>query len=522
VQRRIKTSVEWFRANREKLLSLDPDQKNAAALVGYLSQWVDMGYGEAAVVRELLRRFPQSTRVTLPVYDYIHLELAEGMVAAAEEEIEKAIARFDVVIALGEAIGDKELLSLAFFWKARCKRKQGEYDSALKFAEKGRELASALDYPRIAAVIQVLVSWLHFQKENLPEAIANLKNAEAVLMETDDSVTLGNIQSGYGRIALREARYEQALDHFERAIELYKQRDPRHRNLARSLTNIAYVKRLTATRLTLKVDAEADRRRKGNARNLTVPGTHALNRQRVAQLHEQVLASLTQAEDIYRSLKHHRGRGTVHLERSLLFLDSGDIDRAATEVAFAYQLASEKNDHILTARSCIVQSMIESVGYDEGLTEDFASHAQRALDFARQAVAHAQHTENRHLLARAYIWEGMVLSNDYFNDNEASRDCCDRAALYLTRGLHDRLWEEHQILRARVLRNGTIDVALRKWSQGETEDYSFQQLVDRFADLIIPKVWEREGRKVSRVAKKLSISPKKVRRVLSRLGLKGD
>jgi DNA-binding NtrC family response regulator len=65
-------------------------------------------------------------------------------------------------------------------------------------------------------------------------------------------------------------------------------------------------------------------------------------------------------------------------------------------------------------------------------------------------------------------------------------------------------------------------VALRKWSQGETEDYSFQQLVDRFADLIIPKVWEREGRKVSRVAKKLSISPKKVRRVLSRLGLKGD
>jgi hypothetical protein len=105
VQRRIKTSVEWFRANREKLLSLDPDQKNAAALVGYLSQWVDMGYGEAAVVRELLRRFPQSTRVTLPVYDYIHLELAEGMVAAAEEEIEKAIARFDVVIALGEAIG---------------------------------------------------------------------------------------------------------------------------------------------------------------------------------------------------------------------------------------------------------------------------------------------------------------------------------------------------------------------------------------------------------------------------------
>jgi hypothetical protein len=30
---------------------------------------------------------------------------------------------------------------------------------------------------------------------------------------------------------------------------------------------------------------------------------------------------------------------------------------------------------------------------------------------------------------------------------------------------------------------------------------------------VIPKVWEREGRKVSRVAEKLSMSPKKVRRI---------
>ena len=31
-------------------------------------------------------------------------------------------------------------------------------------------------------------------------------------------------------------------------------------------------------------------------------------------------------------------------------------------------------------------------------------------------------------------------------------------------------------------------------------------------------VWEREGRKVSRVASRLSISPKKVRRILARVG----
>jgi hypothetical protein len=36
--------------------------------------------------------------------------------------------------------------------------------------------------------------------------------------------------------------------------------------------------------------------------------------------------------------------------------------------------------------------------------------------------------------------------------------------------------------------------------------------------MVIPKVWEREGRKVSRVAEKLSISPKKVRRILHSIG----
>jgi len=35
--------------------------------------------------------------------------------------------------------------------------------------------------------------------------------------------------------------------------------------------------------------------------------------------------------------------------------------------------------------------------------------------------------------------------------------------------------------------------------------------------LIIPKVWELEGRKISRVATRLSMSPKKIRRILGRV-----
>jgi tetratricopeptide (TPR) repeat protein len=521
VQRRIESSIAWFRQHRSALLSIGPDQKNAASFVGYLSQWVDMGYGDAAIVRELLDRLPQAKRAALPLCDYIHLELAEGMVASAEEETGKAIARFNVIINLGEeAVADRQLLSLAYFWKARCQRKLGEYDSALANTRKGLDLALELGYRRMAAVMQVLTSWLCFQKEKLAEAVADLAEAEAVLLETDDTVTLGNIQSGYGRIALREARYEQALAHFVRAIEWYRKRDPRHRNLARSLANMAYVRRLSAIRLAQRIDADARRHHTAHAGLLRrAAGETTTLRSRIEQLHSLILANLAQAEEIYRSLNHHRGWGTVHVERALLYLDIGDVERATVEADLGYKLGKQKTDTILTGRARIVQSMIENAKYEEGLSEDPATHAQQAQDFAREALACAQHTENRHLLARAYICLGMVLTNDFFNGTEAARECCDRAAEYVTAGVHDQLWEELQALKKRVLQGGGVEVMLRKWSQGETEDQTFQQLSERFADIVIPKVWDREGRKVSRVAAKLSISPKKVRRILNRLGL---
>jgi hypothetical protein len=74
-------------------------------------------------------------------------------------------------------------------------------------------------------------------------------------------------------------------------------------------------------------------------------------------------------------------------------------------------------------------------------------------------------------------------------------------------------------LKARLLRRGPVDTALREWSQGLIGDKTFQQITEDFAHIIIPKVWEREERKVSRVAAKLSVSPKKVRRILRAAGL---
>jgi tetratricopeptide (TPR) repeat protein len=522
VLRRIESGIEWFQTHREAILSLDPRQKNAAAFIGYFSQWVDIGYGDEGIVRELLDRFPKETRSTLPLRDYIHLRLAEGMAASAAEETEDAIRHFDFIISLGEEVADKQLLALAHFWRGRCQRKLGEYQSALTHTVKGRELALELGYRRMAAVMQVLESWLYFQKKELPQAAKLLEEAEAIVRETDDSVTLGNIHSGYGRIAQDEGRYDRALEHFGNAIECYRKRDPRHRNLARSLANMAYVKRLIAVRLERGLDAEVARRRKVAGRETPETGPASmLSRLRIEQLRAEASSNLAQAEDIYRSLHHHRGLGTVRIERGRLFLDHGDWERAAFEADQAYQLGAEKNDYILMARARILESTIETAKYEEGVDDDPATHAQRAHDYAKDALAHAQHTENRRLLARTHIRLGQIFCTDFFNDPVAAQAWCDRAAEYLTPG-NDDLWGEYQSLKAKLLRRGSVDARLRKWSQGLIEDKTFQQMTDEFADLIVPKVWEREGRKVSRVATKLSISPKKVRRILTRLGLRGD
>ena len=52
---------------------------------------------------------------------------------------------------------------------------------------------------------------------------------------------------------------------------------------------------------------------------------------------------------------------------------------------------------------------------------------------------------------------------------------------------------------------------------------TFQQVQEEFAEIVIPKVWlrVREGQNISRGVERLSISPKKIRRILRNTGLSG-
>ncbi len=495
----------WARAGR-----LEPDHPDAPGLLCYIAQWVDAGWRDIDVVQDGLGAFPKGRRICLRMLDYAYVLMAEGMIWVAEENVERALVNFNLVLSLRAEISDPMVPALAHFWSCRCNRKAGEYDNSLMHAAEGYRYASEAGMEPMAAAMRVAESWLMFQKGRIKDALKLLGEAHTVLCETDDYITRGNIQSSYGRMYRREGRYDLALRHFAQAIEEYGKRDPEHRNLARSLANMGYVERLIALQFRKRIDADAAQRRRSEPEL----------RREYEKIRALALAHLDRAGEIYRLHSNHRGAGTVCVNRGHLHLDSGDLHTADDEARQAYKLGEEKHDYILMARARLLECMVENTKLEEGI-EDPAWVAHLALEAAKEAVELARRTENRRLLSRALIWHGLTICNTSPASLDAARELCEQAGGLLKNEVQDHIWEDLQTLKTKVVRGGILDSTLHAWSQGVVGERSFQQLTEDFADLIIPKIWEHESRKVARVAKRLSISPKKVRRVLSRLGLHG-
>jgi tetratricopeptide (TPR) repeat protein len=533
--REIERGIACLRSHQDLIAGLDPSQENAARLLAQLAIWTDIGFS-GPPLPELLKRFKPESRSHLSIADYICLRMAEGMAAMVEEAMEPAIAHFDFVLSLGEELDDRFLLAIVCFWKGRCLRRRGEYDEALIYTGKGRDLALAPGYLRMAAVMQVLESWLLFQQGKWKEAVRISQEAESVLRETDDYVTLGNIQSFYGRMARREGRFDKAIEFFESAILHYGKRDPRHPNLARSLANMALAKRGIALQLQKRIDRDVQRRRKTSASRRAKPSTGHDSRDlasrdqdsrkhdyrsRLSQLRREALEHLAAARAIYQQRPNHHGVGTVYLNAAYIHLDGGDFQRAEEEAVSAYEVAQEKQDYILMGRARILQCMIENAKVEEeiGGGADPGNHARRAFEFSQEAIDLAKHTQHHLLLANAHLWQGLTQCNSFFDNPEAARESYDLARASCGANQPDNnMWQDLQTLGAKILRKGSVHPALKAWSQGAVGDKTFRQISEEFAEIVIARVWEREGRKVSRVAARLSISPKKVRRILARVG----
>jgi len=526
--REIESGIACLRSQQELIANLDPTQENAARLLAHLAIWIDIGFS-GPPLQELLQRFEQlepGLRSKFSIADYVCLRMAEGMAAMVEEAMETAIGHFDFVLSLGKELDDRFLLAIACFWKGRCLRRRGEYDEALIYTGKGRDLAVGLGHLRMAAVMQVLESWLLFQQGKWKEAVRISQAAERVLGETDDYVTLGNIQSFYGRMARREGRFDKAIVFFESAIGHYVKRDPQHPNLARSLANMALAKRGIALQLQKRIDRDARRRRKtsvsreGKLSSTSHDSSSHDSRGRLAHLRREALEHLEAARAIYQQRPNHHGLGTVYLNAAYIHLDGGDFQRAEEEAASGYDVAEQKQDYILMVRARILQCMIENAKVEEeiGGGADPGSHARRAFEFSQEAIDLAKHTQHHLLLANAYLWQGLTQCNSFFDNPEAARESYDLARASCEANPSDNIWQDLQTLGAKILRKGSVHPALKAWSQGAVGEKTFRQISEEFAEIVIARVWEREGRKVSRVAARLSISPKKVRRILARVG----
>jgi tetratricopeptide (TPR) repeat protein len=522
-RRRVSEGVAMLDDAEGTWAKLHPSDSHATEFLLLIAQWVDVGYRDFHLLDSLLIRFPVERRRRLPLTDYLRLRLVEGFRALAAEALDTAIEKLDFVLKTESGTAEGQLLALAHFWKGRAHRKKGEYEAAILEIVAARELAQqSRENAMFTAVIQIHEAWILFQKGLNKEALRLLAHAEAALKFTDHYLALGNIESARGRIVRRAGEYAKALEHFDHAIAIYSSGNPNHRNLARVLVNAAYVKRLLALQLRKRIDARARKPNKGyTTQPAPSPSGPSSLRARHQQLCQEAILQLRQAREIYALYPHSGGLGAVIVNSGYLHLDGGDIDRAGREALEAYRIGHEKNDQILMARARVLQTATENAKVEEQLGEDvdMALHANQAKQFSEEALALAKHTQNRRLLAAAYIARGMTAGNEFFQEWDLAKRCAREATDLIGAGENDHLLDDLAALKAHIMQASGINETLRGWSEGMVGEKTFQQVTEEFAEIVIPKVWLREGRKISRVAQCLSISPKKVRRILRNAGV---
>ncbi len=516
---RIQDGIDLLTRAEEEIAGLHPGVPEAGRILLLYSQWIDAGFGDHRLLLPLLERFPAECRKKLPLCDYVRVRIVGAFVDLARGEPDAAIETLGSLLKICRDVFDPRLEALAHFWKGRAHRKNGEYEAALEDMISAHELARDNDR-FFAAQVEIQHSWLLFQKGETRDAEQLLNHAESVLKPTDHYVALANIESARGRIVRRSGQYSEALRHFARAAEIYAKRDPNHVNLARTQVNAAYVRRLLALQLRRQIDAEA-RSGRSRARPAKQP---AVAQQapflRYQEICHEAVQELMQAREIYALHANSDGIGKVSLSLGYLHLDRGEIEAAEREASDAYRIGTEQKDRILMARARILQSAIENAHVEEqtGDAADIGSHANRAKQFSEEALTLAHGTQNRRLLASACIARGTTAANDFFQDWETARTFAAEATGLIGPGERDQVVEDLACLKSQIVRASGIDDVLRSWSEGFVGSKTFQQVVEEFAEIVIPKVWMHQDRKISRVAASLSISPKKVRRILRNSG----
>ena len=373
------------------------------------------------------------------------------------------------------------------------------------------------ELPQLAARARA-VEGLAMVDNGLAAGADLLHQAEPILLKAGDWLWVGRIQGGLGRAALDEGCYQLAYEHWVEARDQFRRAAEPHEELGWAHFHIGCAQRLMALRLACHIDANAEKRR---CSPTAVPGAGG-SRQRLQHLRSGAEAAFADSEEVFRSLGTPAALDAARLERSALWSDCGDLERASLGAHECYVGAMRRRDAVLMGQARLLQCRIEITRCEEEVGPDLPWHAERADEYVNEALALALRCDapqlvKRRLLGAIYVAQGLLFLSEFFDDADAAGECCRSAGEYVNPAHRDELWGEYRRLCARV-RSGETDARLRRWSEGLTEGKTFQQMAEEFAELVIPAVWEREGKIVSRVVAKLAISPKKVRRILDRVG----
>ena len=479
-----------------------------------LAQWVDVGYAEPQVLRRRIDMLTAVDRLDLKVGEYVRLQMAEAFYALSTDAVEQCIQTLDNILRLNRELLSTELATLAHLWKGRAHRKKADYVQALEHLGFAEDLARKLpDSDVIIAVLQVQQGWVLFQRGHTTRALKVLDSAEAVLIKTDHWIALGNIASARGRIIRRKGDYAQSLKHFEQAVTLYEQRNPHHPSLARAIINLAFVKRLLALQLRRHIDHLVLQRRSVSEDRKT--RLQPLHRQ-YRELYQSAIKDLERAKQICILHDHSSGLAGALLNAGYLHLDGGDLDLATREAGEAQAIAERNNSIVLKTRARILSGWIDNARFEGliGRPEDAPTYARRAKLHCLEALTLAQSTQNQRLLLNAHLALGEVAANDFFHDYALARRCIDAASALLSTEDADYILDEFNALKAKLVQKVGLDDTVRAWSQGLVSGRSLEEVMESFAEVVVTQLWLREDRKIARVARLLSTSPKRVRRLI--------
>ncbi|MGH9760999.1 MAG: hypothetical protein ACREDR_24330, partial [Blastocatellia bacterium] len=349
---------------------------DSAKLLVYFGLAVDFDAEYASTLRILVAEFEQTDKGSLRLHTLACLGLAGGLIEFFNQSYNSALGCFNEAERDVSRAGDRELMVITGYYLARCHWRLHDYETAIRFAARAREQEEAIEGSKRAALIQLLQGYLELLRGKYDESSRLLEMAEGILRETDDYLSLGNAISFRGQRLRRMGLYQEAINAFEEAKDVFEDHAPNHRNWARCLANNAVALRLQAQKMPKRNAGTSD----SDYRRLVI--------ETAQWLRADAQRDLDKALRIYRG--DERGIAKCRYTRALCRLDeyrlmeeykltAKDLDehersgndknddkdkvlhKAESDAKEAYRLGAKLHDDLVSARAAITLCQIQLV-----------------------------------------------------------------------------------------------------------------------------------------------------------------